>query len=266
MPSDQLSESSPGFTLQTAELDNKTFYCVNPEEVPIVYSQVQQYFSYNLALEPGSVVWDVGANVGLFAFWVQQTYPGVQIYSFEPVPILFQALQQNLPNIDSTNIQCFPFGLGREAKIVSFAYHPHATAMSTGYPYTPEERLELQTAIGQNLPPDQLEAFKPVLDRFFEYQLIECQIKTASEIIESQQIPKIDLLKIDVEKAELDVLLGFTPEDLAKVQRLVIEVHDIDHRLQTIQELLTQNQFQNIEIEQEPGLAGSNIYNLHAWR
>ena len=252
--------------LTTTILGEIELYCVNPEEAAIVYNQVQQYFKYNIRLEKGSIVFDVGANIGLFSLWLHQHYSDLQVYAFEPIPILFEALEKNVQQFNPDHFKAFPFGLGHENATVTFAYHPYATAMSTGYPYTSEERTKLQAAILRNLPEEAQAQFQPMLNTFFVNEPVECQLRTASDVIREQNIARIDLLKIDVEKAELDVLQGFAPEDWAKVQQVVIEIHDVENRVNTVRSLLSQVGFQTIEIEQEEGMKGSNIYNLYTFR
>lgn len=252
--------------LNVTTLGEKTIYCVNPEEAPIVYNQVQGYLKHGIHLQDSCVVFDVGANIGLFALWLTQHYKDTYIYAFEPVPILFEALKKNFQQIDPEHLKAFPFGLWHENTTATMAYHPNATAMSTVYPYTQQEKSELQEAIFKNLPEAAQEEFKPMLNLFFENEPIQCQLRKASEVIRENNVSQINLLKIDVEKAELDVLQGFTAEDWLKVQQVVIEIHNLDDRLNTIQALLIQNGFNILAIDQEEGLKGSNIYNLYASR
>jgi hypothetical protein len=100
----------------------------------------------------------------------------------------------------------------------------------------------------------------------FETEPVQCQIRTASEVIQETNIQKINLLKIDVEKAELDVMLGFTKEDWLKVDQVVIEIHNFNNRLETIQTLLSQAGFKILAVEQEDLFKGSDIYSLYASR
>ncbi|CAM9987276.1 unnamed protein product [Ectocarpus fasciculatus] len=51
-------------------------------------------------------------------------------------------------------------------------------------------------------------------------------------------VDKIDLLKIDVEGAELDVLLGIEQQDWPKIKQVVAEVHPVGDRVTRIRELL----------------------------
>ena len=64
--------------------------CLQRHEVPIVHREVQSYFSKDLILAPGDTVFDVGANIGLFALEVYERCLGnVRLYAFEPVAAIF---------------------------------------------------------------------------------------------------------------------------------------------------------------------------------
>jgi hypothetical protein len=45
---------------------------------------------------------------------------------------------------------------------------------------------------------------------------------------------RVDLLKIDVERAELEVLNGIEQSDWSKIKQVVMEVHDTDKRLEKV--------------------------------
>lgn len=251
--------------LNVTTLGETEIYCVNREEVPIVYNQVQEYFKHDIHLEDGCTVFDVGANIGLFSLWINQHYSGIYIYAFEPVPIIFEALNRNFQQIDPEHLKAFPFGLGHENATATFDYHPYATTMSTVYPYTEQEQIELQEAVLNNLP-EKVDEFKLSLKSIYANEPVQCQLRKVSEVIRENNISRIDLLKIDVQKSELDVLRGLTTEDWLKVQQLVIEIHNIDNRLNIIQSLLSQAGFKIVAIEQEDLFKGSSIYNLYASR
>src|SRR5262249_60403938 len=70
-----------------------------------------------------------------------------------------------------------------------------------------------------------------VIRRAVVTEHVECPMRTVSEIIREQQVPHIDLLKVDVEKAELDVLEGIEATDWPRIRQVVVEVHDLDGRL-----------------------------------
>lgn len=257
-------------------------FCLREEEVSGLYEQIQEYIKYGIKLHEGDLVFDVGANIGLFTLWAyQKCQKNVNIYAFEPIPAIFNVLQANAQRFDSEKIKVFPCGLSQESKSITFAYHPNATMLSTAYQ---EDLSELQNQLKQALIRNIKEAplsvrwlrwfpsflrsllIQNMLEIDFQIEQITCQLKTISEIIREHQIEQIDLLKIDVEKSELDVLLGIEAQDWQKIEQIVVEVHDLEHRLQKITTLLKEHGFSEIEVEQEPMLKGSNVFNLYAWR
>ncbi|WP_338027188.1 FkbM family methyltransferase [Trichormus azollae] len=84
-------------------------------------------------------------------------------------------------------------------------------------------------------------------------------------MIPEYQIEQVDLLKVDVEKSELDVLLGIETEDWKKIKLVFVEVHDLDDRLDKISNSLKDQGFANIKVEKEAILNRYNIFSLYAW-
>jgi len=259
----------------------KIFY-LRKEEVSIVYEQIQEYFKNGIELYEGDTVFDVGANIGLFTLQVYQLCrKNVSIYAFEPIPAIFDVLHRNAERFDPEKIKVFPCGLSRECKTMTFAYHPRATALSTAYPDgSNEEQDQLKKAILRNLksaPPylRRLRWFPPslrslILDHrlrsAFQIEQVICQLRTVSDILRNHIVQRIDLLKVDVEKSELDVLLGIEGQDWPKIKQVVVEVHDLEHRVEKITALLKEHGFRKITVEQEPVFKDHNIFNLYALR
>lgn len=67
---------------------------------------------------------------------------------------------------------------------------------------------------------------------------LQCPLTTLSSVVSRAKLKRIDVLKIDVEGAELDVLSGLELDDWHKVARVVVEVHDVDGRLGLVIALL----------------------------
>lgn len=265
------------------ELPNGTkIFCLRELEVPVLYEQIQDYFKYEIKIAEGDTIFDVGASIGLFSLWTyQKCCQKVNIFAFELISAIFEVLQANAERFDAEKIKVFPCGLGKESKSVEFAYHPNATMLSTAYQDDlPELQRQLkQTAVRniKNAPqsvrwlrwlPKFVRSLliQPKLNEIFQTQQITCQLRTVSEIVREHKIDKIDLLKIDVEKGELDVLLGIEDRDWQKIKQVAIEVHDLEHRLQKITNLLKQHSFNEIKVAREAMLQGSNLFNLYAWR
>lgn len=95
----------------------------------------------------------------------------------------------------------------------------------------------------------------------------ECAMTTVSDIVQDNSLSKIDLLKIDVERAELDVLFGISRTDWRLISQVVLEVHDVQGRLEHILELLEHTAgFTSVTVTQDETLTGSTLYNIYCSR
>ncbi len=62
---------------------------------------------------------------------------------------------------------------------------------------------------------------RPLLDHAVT---LPCEVCTLSDLIRRQSLERIDLLKIDIEGAEIEALQGIEEQDWQKIQQLAIEV------------------------------------------
>jgi hypothetical protein len=74
----------------------------------------------------------------------------------------------------------------------------------------------------------------------------------------------VDLLKIDVERAELDVLLGIDERDWPRIRQIVAEVHE-DAYAEAIEQMLIERDYR-FAWERDPVLAGTPTRLLFATR
>lgn len=259
-------------------------FCLQPEEVEFLYTDVQSYLSNGIELHPGDTVFDVGANIGLFTLWVNQTCNNnVNIYAFEPIPVIFEVLKANVKRWNPEKIKVLDCGLAESSKTITFVYYPNATFRSrlaqdsageqedkdhVKYMFMNNTKDALKSVRWLRwLPPFLREILvDKKIENMFETEEVTCQLKTISEIIREQDIPQIDLLKIDAEKCELDVILGIEEQDWPKIKQVVAEVHDLDSRVEKMTALLKENGFSKITVEQEPMFQGSTVCNLYALR
>jgi acyl carrier protein len=80
-------------------------------------------------------------------------------------------------------------------------------------------------------------------------------------VIRENGVERIDLLKIDAEKCEQEVLDGIDESDWAKIRQCVVEVHDLDGRLERIRSEFEQRGF-DVIVHAE----GRGSYILYATR
>ena len=259
--------------------------CLQRHEVRLVNREIQSYFPHGFHINPGDTVFDVGANIGLFslAACVRCDYK-LRAYAFEPVRAVFDLLSTNIErHALSDVVKTLNFGLSSETKAVQLAFYPKAPVLSTVYP---DESADIQAMMGAILrsmiyleeAPVALKCLRwlpqplrrglvqAALKRTLRRETVTCEMRTISDFVRDRQIQRIDYLKIDVERAELDVLEGVDPDDWRKIERVVVEVHDIQDRLRTITSLLSQRGLDKIVISQTPTLIDTNIFVVFATR
>lgn len=135
------------------------------------------------ALEPGMTFVDVGANAGLYTCAAAKKDASCQTYAFEPSRSNFQVLQENLKLNAVSNVMPYQIALGDYiGKATLWINAPDEDGLHTiGRPSHPNSDVVAQ----ETVPITTLDAF-----------------------VENHGIAKIDVIKIDVEGAELLVLKG----------------------------------------------------------
>lgn len=129
-------------------------------------------------LEPGDVVYDIGANVGDLSAWLypQLVGPTGKVFAFEPIPESYAQLCRTCQIAGETGqVVTFPFGLSDETGVRQMGYDPTNSQMAS------------LSADGSS---------------------IECQFFTLDTARRMWQLPVPTLVKVDVEGAELFVFRG----------------------------------------------------------
>jgi len=110
-----------------------------------------------------------------------------------------------------------------------------------------------------------LEAQGEVIEARLTPQSFQVDVDSLSNVIRQTHMPCIDLLKVDVQKAEHDVLLGLEDEHWPLIRQIVVEVHDFDGRLASICHLLKRKGFVP-HAEQSKLYIGTNLHCVYARR
>jgi len=136
------------------------------------------------------VVFDVGANVGIWTQELKKYSPDSIVYLFEPIPDTFTRLVQNIAVL--SDVLPTQIALSDKSGEIEMNYYPSQSYFSSIYP----------TSLGKDG--------------------IKLTVKTIAgdEFCNQNNIGQIDILKIDVEGAEQKVLEGF--KGFLKGQRIKI--------------------------------------------
>jgi FkbM family methyltransferase len=131
------------------------------------------------ALRPGMCFFDIGANIGYYSI-VAAARCG-RVYAFEPVPKLFETLQENIALNPRFDISPIPIALARYTRPTTFFVvdDPGNQGLSS-----------LNESPGA--------------------QPIRIQAQSLDDFVTKQRVDRIDLMKVDVEGAEVQVFQGGT--------------------------------------------------------
>jgi FkbM family methyltransferase len=213
----------------------------------------QIYLRHGVTVSEGDVVLDVGANIGVAAVFFAAVRGAKLVHSFEPVPPVFEVLRRNVEPLAAC--QPHQLGLASTARRAKITYYPGATAMSGLYADPARDRELVRTVLlSRGLSAEDADA---QLHGRYEPQTLDCELNTLSSFLTEASLDRVDLLKIDVERAELDVLGGISESDWPKIRQVVIEVHDEDGRGAQIDDLLHSRGFQTAWGQEEAMLATS---------
>jgi FkbM family methyltransferase len=148
---------------------------------------------------PGDTVLDLGANIGTFAVFLQWLAPGVRVHCFEPGPETRRRLEENIRSN------------GLEGAVT---IHPFAVSDGPKVLELKPARLAAQRSLFASEFTGAGEASESVecigLDRAVELAGVE----------------RVQLLKVDIEGAEIEAMGSASPATWARVERVAAEYHD----------------------------------------
>ena len=242
----------------------------NKTEVEFLYEEMyvrREYLRNGVTLPPDACVFDVGAHIGMFTLSAAELCPDATFYAFEPIPDLFDQLTANtrLYDVNTVLLRC---GVGEAEGEARFTYYPQLSIMSGRFGSVEEERDVVRAFLGNELAatgeaaPELLEE---LLDHRLRHEEVDCPVRTVSSVIREHDVRRIDLLKVDAEKSELEVLQGVDDEHWPLIHQVAAEVHDVGGRLDAVLGLLQEHGFATL-VETAPALADTGLVTVYARR
>ncbi|GAA2487516.1 hypothetical protein GCM10010393_18570 [Streptomyces gobitricini] len=216
------------------EIDPRRIAGVNAHETAFLYEEIfvrRAYLPDGVRLPPDAVVFDVGANIGLYSLFVRTVCPDATIHAFEPLPPVFEKLERNMAAY-GVPAKLFPCALSDGDGEVDFTFYPGYTTMSarSTHAATEADREFIKRQVLDKPTVAELGEDADLLDEMLEYQFREvpyvCRTRRLSDVIAEQGVERVDMLKVDVQRAEADVLRGVEERHWPLVRRIALEVHD----------------------------------------
>ncbi len=252
--------------------DGSTVAQLNKNETSYIYKEIfllQAYLRHGIKIQDGDCILDAGANIGLFTVFASRLARDLRIVSFEPNPSAYACLKANADAWGS-GVKCLPMGLSSENKTAELTFFEGFSLLSGFYADEATEREVVKTyALNQESEEEKnsgemAEEIGKMLEKRFHARTETAQLRTLSSVIAEEGLKRIDLLKINVEKSELDVLRGIGAADWAKIRQLVIEV-DQKASVEPILALLEKQGYE-VLVEQDPLLRKTELCYVYAIR
>jgi len=137
---------------------------------------------YDQFLQHGMVVLDAGANIGLHAlYFSKRVGSNGHVYSFEPDRKIFDRLLTHIDQNHAANVECLRFALGSKPGVVEVVHNAEDTSRTFVRNFSTDDAPADQDAV---------------------------EVMTLDDFSQTQNLPRIDFLKIDVEGFEREILMG----------------------------------------------------------
>lgn len=147
----------------------------------------------------GQTVVDCGANIGVFALFLSDVAPGIKVHCFEPSADTFRRLKSNIDLNDLQQfVSAYPYAIWKENTQRAL----HHFLSSGRRSFFGDGRLK---SSGPN-------------------EMVKCV--DLCEAIRLCEAERIDLLKIDVEGAELEIVEAAPQSVWQSVEKVVLEYHE----------------------------------------
>ena len=155
------------------------------------------YTKYGCELGKNWTIVDIGAAIGEFSLYAAAKDPGARIIAYEPFPESVELFKENLAMNGIQNVTLIPRAVWKTAATLDLDI----------------SRLEpLQITSG-------------VTDKS-SGSSVRVEAVSLADVLRSNKLTSVDLVKLDCEGAEFDILLGSRPEIVKAFKRIVMEYHD----------------------------------------
>lgn len=162
------------------------------------------YTKLGTEIQSDWVVVDIGAAIGEFTIEAALQLTDGMVHAFEPNPGSINILRQNIRANNLKHVETYNLGVWCESGEIPLHFLNN-------------EPLQAVSGTGQA---DNIQAVKET----------SIPVITLEQVVEEKVGKKIDLMKLDCEGAEYEILLNQDPKFFKKINRIIMEYHDLDER------------------------------------
>lgn len=178
--------------------------------------RLKEYETKHFTIGLSDVVIDIGAHIGAFSVWAARQATRGRIFAFEPNEENYGLLEENKQLNDLTNLQTFKLAVSNKGGEAVLFNSEHMSLSHSFFEADTQNRTIVRTI-------------------------------SLAEILQANDVDRVNYLKIDAEGAEYLILLNTPSKVLRKVDKIFIEYHDYlahGHNYKDLIRYLVDNGFQ----------------------
>jgi len=178
--------------------------------------RLKEYQNEHFTIGLGDVVIDIGAHIGAFSVWAARQATCGRVYAFEPNDENYDLLEENKQLNDLTNLHTFKLAVSDKAGEAVLFNSEHMSLSHSFFEAGAQNKTIVRTI-------------------------------SLAEILQANDVDRVNYLKIDAEGAEYLILLNTPSKVLRKVDKIFIEYHDYlshGHNYNDLIRYLADNGFQ----------------------
>ena len=159
------------------------------------------YTRYGMPIQDHWRIIDIGAGIGDFCVYAAYGRPKAAIYAYEPFSESYRLLLKNLRLNAVDNVKAYQQAV-----------------------WSSDVLLTLDVSSGEPL-----QITSNGMDRVSKHKdVITVQARSLASIMKEHNLENVNLVKLDCEGAEYEILLQTPAIVLAKIDRIIMEYHDLD--------------------------------------
>jgi FkbM family methyltransferase len=202
------------------------------DHVPIIEIFLREDYG---EMPDDAVIVDLGANIGVFTVYATTTARNATVYAYEPLQDFYNLMRENvrLNERGGTTVRCFNFAVAGQSET--------RTLFVKGTDFYFPTLVGKETGNGQQ-------------------ETIEVKCTTLRDIMESNHLEQIDMLKMDCEGAEYEILYPTPAALFPRIKEIRMEYHNLDDRerhLDRLKEFLAENGYTVTRIQATSETNGS---------
>lgn len=206
------NEEDKSLRVYTSPFGQKILYRPNTLDKMVLWEQWGAKDYQTVTVKQGDIVIEIGGHIGTSTLnYAHLVGPTGVVYAIEALPENFALLKKNVERNGITNVRAFNLAIVGDENTQEIVLNSNPYNSGGHSIFNMSVEAEARTV---------------------------CPAMTLRNFVQTEHIPRIDILQMDIEGAEFDILLNLDKTLLASIPQILFEYHDAYAAPRTHRELL----------------------------